>query len=71
MCQSSAVTPAVAGSSSIGTYAILKDKKYYDAVLIADVRASGSGSVGIAFRVKDRKNMFLFEMRQARKLRIG
>ena len=66
LCQSSAVIPKVPGSSGTGTYAILKNKRYYDFVLTGDIFVSGSGSVGIAFRVKDRKNMFLFEMRQVR-----
>ncbi|KAL8454506.1 hypothetical protein Emed_000227 [Eimeria media] len=64
LCQSSAVTPTVPGSSGTGTYSIVKNKSFYDFVLNADVYISGSGSVGVAFRVKDRKNMFLFEMKQ-------
>ncbi|KAL8446025.1 hypothetical protein Emag_004877 [Eimeria magna] len=64
LCQSSAVTPTVPGSSGTGTYSIAKNKIFYDFVFNADVYISGSGSVGVAFRVKDRKNMFLFEMKQ-------
>ncbi|KAL8271299.1 hypothetical protein Esti_004738 [Eimeria stiedai] len=67
---SSAVTPTVPGSSGTGTYSIVKNKAFYDFVLAADIYISGSGSVGVAFRVKDRKNMFLFEMKQVRKLFI-
>lgn len=67
LCQSSAVMPTVSGSFGIGAYAVLKEKRYYDFVLETDVLASGPGSIGVAFRVKDRKNMYLFEMRQVKK----
>ncbi|KAL8438118.1 hypothetical protein ACSSS7_000483 [Eimeria intestinalis] len=69
LCQSSAVTPTVPGSSGTGTYSIVKNKGFYDFVLTADVYISGSGSVGVAFRVKELKNMFLFEMKQVRNLK--
>ncbi|KAL8424600.1 hypothetical protein Efla_003716 [Eimeria flavescens] len=61
---SSAISPTVPGTSGTGTYTIVKNKNYFDFVLAADVFVSGSGSVGVAFRVGDRKNMFLFEMKQ-------
>ncbi|OEH74758.1 F5 F8 type C domain-containing protein [Cyclospora cayetanensis] len=50
LCQLSAVSPTIPGSTGTGTYAILKDKNYYDFVLSGDILVSGSGSVGIAFR---------------------
>eukprot|EP00921_Rhytidocystis_pertsovi_P022797 GHVQ01036343.1.p2 GENE.GHVQ01036343.1~~GHVQ01036343.1.p2 ORF type:complete len:202 (-),score=22.52 GHVQ01036343.1:1651-2256(-) len=42
----------------------LRDRRFYDFVLTADVRIIGGGATGLSFKMKDGNNMFLFEMNQ-------
>ncbi|CBZ52212.1 putative F5/8 type C domain-containing protein [Neospora caninum Liverpool] len=65
LSQTAVVAPANPGIAAVGTYASVRNKRFFDGILSTDVYISGSGSVGIGFRMKDFENMFLFEMRQA------
>nr|CEL73646.1 TPA: F5/8 type C domain-containing protein [Toxoplasma gondii VEG] len=65
LSQTAVVAPANRGVAAVGTYASVRNKRFFDGIFSTDVYISGSGSAGIAFRMKDFENMFLFEMRQS------
>ncbi|PFH37677.1 F5/8 type C domain-containing protein [Besnoitia besnoiti] len=49
-----------------GTFAMLKGRRFFDFVALADFYAVGSGSVGVAVRMRDPNNLFLFEANKER-----
>ncbi|GFE53259.1 F5 8 type C domain containing protein, putative [Babesia ovis] len=45
-----------------GAYAMLKDRRYFDFDLDIDLLAKNEGSIGLAFRVQDQFNYYLFSL---------
>ncbi|PFH35970.1 F5/8 type C domain-containing protein [Besnoitia besnoiti] len=64
LSQTAVVAPANPAIAAVGAYASLRNKRFFDVIFTTDVYITGSGSIGIAFRMKDFGNMFLFEMHQ-------
>ncbi|KFG31289.1 F5/8 type C domain-containing protein [Toxoplasma gondii p89] len=54
----------VGTSETEGTYAMLRGRRFYDAEIQVSFYAVGSGSVGIAFKIRDFNNMYLLWMNQ-------
>nr|CEL69159.1 TPA: LCCL domain containing protein, related [Neospora caninum Liverpool] len=54
----------VGTSETEGTYAMLRGRRFYDADIQISFYAAGSGSVGIAFKMRDLNNMYLLWMNQ-------
>ncbi|CDR96876.1 LCCL domain containing protein, putative [Babesia bigemina] len=59
MVQSSDVDSSLLGE---GAFAILNNRRYFDFDLKVDVLAKNDGAVGVAFRVQDQFNFYLFVM---------
>lgn len=64
IAQTSEIVGLAAGQ---GTYAMLKNHRFFDTVFSADFLARGSGIVGVTFRMKDFNNMFMLEINQKEK----
>ncbi|AFZ81067.1 hypothetical protein BEWA_004750 [Theileria equi strain WA] len=48
-----------------GTYLFLRNRKFYDFIFSAALYAGSSGTIGLAFRIVDMDNYYLFQMKQA------
>lgn len=59
MVQSSNVDSSLLGE---GSFAMLKNHRYVDFQLEVDLLAKNDGSIGVAFRVQDNFNFYLFTM---------
>ncbi|PFH35910.1 F5/8 type C domain-containing protein [Besnoitia besnoiti] len=57
-------TSIVGTADTEGTYAMLRGRRFYDADIRISFYSVGSGSVGIAFKMRDFNNMYMLWMNQ-------